>query len=371
MWEFERFCHALSDTHRKNQEAMTAVLGSLFVLSFELKAARISADDLKGRMSAIVAAMKEQTGKPLSGVARAARRYPEIDLYDTIISNDVTYDVLVKGMVNQEAIRSSLDRSRYFISVSDEPAWVTVWHYWDRTDDEFNAAFEKMTNQFAERQITVHGELLHVLGLLLFLARVGLLEPTTQDDVVAAGKEYIDDLYNQKRLEPLTEPSDVRFGGWGGLGICEQDTAEYRELLEYLGKKLQQVVEDSYPAKGSTLLEEMETDADLYLRRLCFTQSDDNLYPRIPILSFTDPDVFVTSFLAQPPAHQRTIMRAFKTRYEGGSLDRELAPERAWLTTVRTQLLAKAEGMTGIGKYGLSEFIRMNLTPVQEHDGKN
>src|SRR5262249_7931525 len=38
---------------------------------------------------------------------------------------------------------------------------------------------------------------------------------------------------------------------------------------------------------------------------------------------------------------------ALNRRYEGGSMDRELAPERTWVTTVRDKLLVKAEGMTG------------------------
>jgi hypothetical protein len=112
------------------------------------------------------------------------------------------------------------------------------------------------------------------------------------------------------------------------------------------------------------LLKEMETDADLYLRRLCFTQSGDNLYPRIPILSFIGPDAFVTSFMAQRPAHQRTIMRAFKGRYEGGQLGRELAPEQAWLQAVRDKLVKEAESMVGIGRYRLLEFVRLNIAPA-------
>lgn len=47
-------------------------------------------------------------------------------------------------------------------------------------------------------------------------------------------------------------------------------------------------------------------------------------------------------------------------------MDRELAPERTWVTTVRDKLLVKAEGMTGVGKYRLSEFIKSNITPIVE-----
>jgi hypothetical protein len=368
MWEFERLFCALSDKHRQNSAAMVAILGLLFTLSFELKAARISPEDLNSR-NAMTAAMAEHAGHAPAGITLASRRYPEVDLYDTILSNDALSEALTKGIVNQKAIRSSLDKSHYFIDASDEPAWVTVWNYFDRTDVQFETALENMIKQFDNRQIVIPGELLHVFGLGLFLARIEVIENSTQE-ILAKGKHYIDDLYTQKRLEPTNESNEVRFGGWEGLGICEQDTKEYREFFDYLTKKQQQVVVDAYPEKSEILMKEMEKDPDLFLRRICFTQSEDNLYYRIPILAYIDPDIFVTALLAQHPGHQHTLLRALERRYEGGGLDRDLASERTWLTAVRDKLQARADDMTGIAKYRLLNAIKLNIVPLLDQGGK-
>jgi len=72
--------------------------------------------------------------------------------------------------------------------------------------------------------------------------------------------------------------SEIRFGGYGGLGIHENETVEYRELFAYLQQKGRQALEASYPEKGILLLNEMKSDPALFFRRVCLTNSEDNIY---------------------------------------------------------------------------------------------
>lgn len=76
MWDFERFYAALLPEHWANGEAMATILRLLFVLSFELKAARITEQDiLTGRgMSARMIATFEKD-KPKTPIALAGDRY--------------------------------------------------------------------------------------------------------------------------------------------------------------------------------------------------------------------------------------------------------------------------------------------------------
>jgi hypothetical protein len=323
MWDFERFSRALSDVHRQNKEAMTALLRLIFALSLELKAGRIEPNDLRLRMKYLVAAtVKGGAETPLS---KFRQIYPEIDLYNPIISDEVLIDILVNGIVDEAAIRSCINKSRYFIRIADEPSWRTVWQWFERSDDEFAAALKKMEEQFIAREFSTPGEILHVFGLRLFLSRIELLGRSLAE-VTAEGKSYIDDLYAMKRLEPspLNDFSEVRFGGYDGLGIHEQGTPEYKELFAYLQQKQKQVSEDGFPEKALALLSEMETDPHLFFRRVCVTNDGDNVYYRVPVLASIDPDVFVFSILKSHPAHQRTIMMALHSRYEHGRLQNEL-----------------------------------------------
>jgi hypothetical protein len=353
---------------------MAVLFRLMFAFSFELKSGRIKSDVLKSRLTGIVEAMARRAGREAEAPSNfmiARERYPQIDLADSIISDQVLIDILVKGIVDDESIRSCLDNSRYFITASDEPVWRTVWHWLERTDDQIAKAYDKMERQFTAREFLSAGEILHVFGLRLFASNVGLLKKS-RADVVVEGKQYIDDLYAKKRLDGLPNDFDeVRSGGYGGLGIHENTTAEYRELFAYLETKGKKAVDDKYPEKGLALLKEMESDPRLFFRRVSLTNSQDNWYYDVPILASVDADVFVSSLLKLHPAQQRIIMMALHSRYEHGKLDRDLPSEKSWLVSVTQKLLDKAAKMTPIGKYRLLKNIDWHLTPVLKVEDKS
>ncbi len=366
IWDFERFFRALSGRHRRNADAAAALVELLFALSFEVKAGRLEPDDLVARLNGPPAkpADGEAAGPP-SRLAVARQRYPEIDLNHSILSDELLIDILFRGVVDEIAIRSCIDRSRYFVSAAEEPSWRTVWHWFERTDDEFGDAFAAMERQFAAREFSIPGEILHVFGLRLFLSRIGLLARPAQD-IVADGKQYVDDLYAAKRLKPLPNlsSSDVRMNGHGGLGIFENEAAEYQAMFAYLQEKRRRATEDGYPQSGLKLLDEMASDPKLYFRRLCLTEGDDNWFGKVPILSYIEPGRFVAVLLKQHPAHQRVIMSAFHARYEHGGLQGDLAAERTWLVVVRDKLIRRALAMPAIGRFRLLENVMDNIDPA-------
>jgi hypothetical protein len=96
---------------------------------------------------------------------------------------------------------------------------------------------------------------------------------------------------------------------------------------------------------------------------LCFTNSDQNLYPRVPILAVIRPSDFVDTVLAQPPINQRRIFQAFKVRYENGSLNGELKTEKTWLKEIHDLLLEEAKSLSPIASYRLDKNIEWNIAP--------
>jgi hypothetical protein len=107
----------------------------------------------------------------------------------------------------------------------------------------------------------------------------------------------------------------------------------------------------------------MAADPHLYYRRVCLTNSEDNLYYNIPILSAIKPDAFVSSVLQQSPSHQWVILKAFKLRYEHDDLKGRLAPEHPWLALVSKKLLQKAKRMPPKSKYQLTRCVELFIAP--------
>lgn len=368
MWDFERFYIALEDKHKRSDVAMTALLRLLFALSFELKAGRLSADDLLKRQFALVRSLmrsRREEGEPLP-ITSAQRRYSEIELGSTTLSDETLVNLLTKGIVASDQIRSELDASSFFITVADEPAWRTVWHAFERTDEEFDSALVEMERAFGAREFTAPGEILHVFGLRLWLSKVGLV-PQAVDDIVEQCKAYVDDLYASGRLELPSQRDDfseIRFSGYGGLGIHENETVEYRELYNHLRDKRQAAAVDRYPAIADDLLADVVKDPDIFFRRINLTADGPNEFYDTPILASLDPSKFVAALLDHHPARQRTALIALKARYEHGKLDRELAEERSWATDVRNRLRAEAEHRSPISRYRIRQNLSYTLDEV-------
>jgi hypothetical protein len=368
MWDFERFYTALDNKHQQNEQAMAALLKMLFALSFEIKAGNIKAADLNGRKYAILgsAINSRRESSQVPPIVIAQEKYGGVDLDDSTLSDDTLVDLLVKGIVDKEQIRSELDVSSYFITVADEPEWRTVWYAFDRTSEEFEHAFAEMERKFIARSYILTGEIQHVFGIRLWLSDIGVLIKS-RADVVAEGKAYVDDLYAFGKIEPSSEGDDypdVRAGGYGGLVIHEHATPEYQELYTYLHANRRRAGADRYPDLASKLLVEMQQDPDLFFRRLNVTNSEDNTFYRIPILAALNPDEFVAALLGLHPSSQRTILLALNVRYEHGQLDRDLPSERPWIETVRAKLVEVSASATPIVRYRLTHLIGRNLDPV-------
>jgi len=360
IWDFERLYVLLDEKHRANDGAMTTLLGLLFALSFEVKAGRLSSEDIMERQTNLLTAfMRRGADGEAPRIVEVDERYPMIRLDTDLLSDQTLVNVIVKGVVDKTRIRGELDESSYFVVVEQEPAWRTVWHSYERTEDEVNRALADMERTYAAREYTVTGEVLHVFGLRLWLSRIGAI-PDNREQVLADGRAYVDDLYARGVLEPIDPHGghfDMAFNAYGGLGFHEAESVEYRQLRDYLNEKRRATEADRRPAIAEELLVNMRDNPSLFLRRVCLTNHEDSKFYDIPVLASLDPARFVAVFLGLQPSGQRNAMIALKARYEHGRIDRDLLDERRWAIEVRNQIQVASEAMPPIPKDRLRQLL--------------
>jgi DNA polymerase III delta prime subunit len=358
MWDFERFYAALSPKHMADQQAMATLLHLLFVLSFEFKAARITEDDIiagRGTTAGLLAMFFADKQSP---IARAASRYPIVNIYDNVLSNELLIDYLVRGTVDEDAVRGELNASRFFVSVADEQSWRTICLSGERSDAEFDAAVSRMEEQFRQRAFTKDGEILHVLGLRLFLSDLGILQ-FSRADVVTQGKQYIDDVYAARKLEKpsFDEGNEGRYQEWDGLGIHEQHTDDYNVLFRHLVSATRRSVEDTYPERAKQLLSDMKSDTSSFYRQVALNLADGSGYIRVPVLAKMPVDDFVDTFLSLHPTDQSLAMWALRSRYEDGRLEQNLDAERPWIMAVHDTLGKRSPQLSAISRHRLGKLL--------------
>lgn len=354
---FERFYAAVDERHRADPQAMASLLRFLFALSFELRANRLAAHELVGRQAAHAAYRASGSTEPAPWIALAVDRYPGVDLTETAIPDEMLADILIKGFMDAEALRAALDVSSYFVTIAEEPAWRTLWHSFTRTTPDFVSALERIEEQFRRRAFVEPGEIMQVVGLRLWLARVGEL-PLSSNQVADEAMAYIDDLHGAGSLTPLVPGADEPGfdSGHQGLGFYERHSPEFREVADHLSERRRQVEVEQRPAKARDLLATLNADPEAFFRRLVLRDDPASL-ATIPVLATIEPREFIVRLLALHPAQQRTALMVFKPRYEGAGERQALFEEFGWLERVRTLMLSVAAGARPIERARLEANV--------------
>lgn len=358
MLDFDRLAGVMEPAHRRKTEAMGDIMPPYFALSFEMKVGRITAADV----TKIGAPDWSRVlgGGADSPQAKTAKRYPEVRFENAILGMKIIRDALFDSALDGPAIKDLIARSKYFLAAKDEPAWKALWYSMNRSEKEAQAALDTVEKQFKQRVFTHQGEILHVAALRLWLSRIGAIA-TPVADVVKECKAYIDAIYAEKKLDPRNSLSDVSGNpgdAYDGLGFMDRETAEFGEILSHLRAMEQKAEEDQYPAKVQELLGEMATNTDLFTRRLCLTNSKENIYAQVPILLWIKPEDFVARYMALPQEQRRNALIAFAQRYTYLHVAPRLAKELDWLDEVKKRLETEIAKLPAISRHALTGALK-------------
>lgn len=360
--DFERFYVGISDSYTNNKEAVACLMKILMAFGLELRAGRILEKDLRGRRQKL---FRYNTGKTdaedVPGIAMAQNRYPEIDLTDSVLSDDTLVDVLVKGIVDRTKISFDLDQSVFFVRYEEEPSWKKVWHFRDRTENEVISAISDLEQKFKEREYLVPGELLQIIGIRIFLARTGELGGDVKE-VVESCKAYIDDV--KERLSPSFGDEEDDWldmqRGFSGLSYYSSDDQDFLMLRKQLQETWVDAKVRKYPCIAKELMTMLGCDAVKFCSCMAWSSGSDNRYVDIPVLSYVPIDDFVETLLSLHPREQRSVLASLRARYEHGQLAAALQAEHDWIKGVLDALLNAVDGYSAMGR----QRVRDLLVPI-------
>jgi hypothetical protein len=363
MWDFERVYAVIGPSHRSNDDAMRHLLKLLFVLYFEYKSGFLSVDDLAFRQSKSWEGLFNNE-KPISPLRKANDKYSGFYIYDSILSDDVCLDILVRGIVDSGTIAFSLNESSWFVS-TNEPSWVTVWRAFERPDADVEAAAEDMIKTFEARGYKITGEMMHVFGLMLRLGDIGV-SGRNRLQTVSDCKKYIDDLRAQNELEGPKDyiQDDVRHGSYRSLGFSENETAEFRELWVYLNEQRKQAEEDRYIDQAKGLIELMKASPYDFVNQIAYGRDGTALYANRPVLASIDPADFADEMIGLEPIAFREVLLGLGARYDHAKLaeGRELEAERDWAHGLEAALLNKASMLGLFARERISKNVEWILS---------
>jgi hypothetical protein len=366
IWDFGRLAEQLTEAHSSNNELMSSILDSFMLLSFEYKAGRLSQAEvaLTGSASTFSVLGKgsatDQTWKELR------RRYPNSAVDHRVFDGALWTDVLVHGFLDQAALRKACDESR-FVAGKDVPSWKRLWDVWSESDDDAAALIADVRAKFKRREYTVPGELMHVVGLHVWMAKSAFTDLTLPEFIVEA-KRYVDDLYAAGTIA-----GGIPLGGsdsFSGLGIQQRETAEFAEIKEYYKAQRDKFQREQLPVDASQLLSELRCNPRAFIEKVCFTNGGNYVYRDIPVLAAMNIQDCAAALVALSGRDQQAVFSSIKERYDHGSLDGTLASERPWLVQLRERLLTIAATRTGFARFRIERMVQWSfsflLDPTEE-----
>lgn len=364
MADFERVLTSLEERHYNHTGVMRHLIRLFFALSFEFRSGRIIADDLRNRLDKIVAGMVgEKNPTPMSD---ASSRYSGVELNDTILPDETLIDVLVRGVVNAEEVKSAVNSSSWFIQ-GDEPSWRSVWYSYERDDEATALAATAMMEDFRNRKFERSGELLHLFGQMLSLSDIGVIR-RNRKTVTKECKRYIDDLRGAGRLEPILRRHEdgINFGAYGGLGFSQIETDEFKSLANYLSEQRKQAEIGRFSEEARRLANLALTDVNEFTSEIAFGSDRIATFAEVPVFMKLDASIFAGEIVKLPPWQFREVLLAFSIRYDMGALSTRLADERPWAEELERQIILKANKLNLFGRDRVKKMLQWSLTKELE-----
>ena len=366
MWDFEKVARHLAQRHWDKGEAIAKMLKGLLAISMEHRAGKLDQKILTSLIGdKIRRLLRTQNGTPKDRVAKIERRYLQVDFDDICLNADVLGSVLLRGEADPKAIVAAIDASRDFAAVGSQPLWLRAMLSFNVDEDEAASIAAEVEKAFADTAVRERGELMHMFGIRLWFADIGMIK-RTRAEVVTDGLAYLADLERTGLIaDRLGEPRMFgRDNSFGGYRVLEAETPEYLQLANAYAEAVQRVEEAKYSEIAEELLHRLPTDPDEVLLDMVVNKVRQSPYYNWPVLAAIPAADFVKRLISWDARTQTNALQLLNGRHElhhGG----DLKTERVWLADVERQLKAALNGLPPMTRHRLSAGIQHNLTPLE------
>lgn len=366
IWDFEKIARHLEERHWANEQATVKLLKGVFAITMEHRAGELDESVLNRLLESWLGrALRKQREQPKDAADLIDERYPQVDFDDVCLSADILAAVVLRGEVDPVGIRQAIDASCNFAPVEEQPLWLRAWQILRKDDATAEAIVKEVEDAFSSHSVHAEGELMHLLGLRLWFATIGL-GSYTRDQVLAEGLRYIQHLEGSGFISVQfdMERTFDRFGSFNSHRVFDAETSEYRQLANaYRDARLRQE-QSKYLNVALSLLERLPDNPDeVLLDTVPNNVRSAPFYDR-PVFAAIPPRHFVSCLLDWDPQVQSSTIELLHGRHE---LKRgpEIEIERQWLHEVDRLLTEAVPDLQPLSRYRLQSLIDEKLAPLR------
>ena len=271
LWDFERIWEVLTPEQQAKSVAMQELLTLVCAAALELRSGRLAESDF-------------QFVRPASSMDETKKRYPTVRFDSALLDADTIRDCVLRSRVSKVRVQKQLASHPYFANDGQViPSWRALWLSFQVSPDKQDELVEKFEDDFDARSFEDQGVIYHVIGLGLWLARLGY--PNWLDaEIESKVQRYVVDLYS-RRSPSLEEASEREMSdesmGTDGLGYRESENPRFRALVKYEREQRTAWRKQGYPAIAAYLLQLANADGQAFCERCASPMRDRRSLPAL------------------------------------------------------------------------------------------
>lgn len=283
-----------------------------------------------------------------------------------ILDKSTWNDIVINNIIDDEKISENLE-TNYFSYKKEKPEWYKLWHYYELNNIEFlnilNSTITKLENLKYEH----FGEVFHVVCAALYFNQQ-FPTPHNSEEIKIMGDKNIE--YICKKMDRLELNNYIKFedkdhwGGYSYLG-CSQD--DIKSFIEESIEKIKEFKNSRIKEEADELFKLLNENSKLFIRKICLTNSSDNIYYNVPVLCEIPPENFSNTLVGLKFDDVKKVLSALDTRYSvDRSIIEDILVEKEWLNKVLEHLTYIANQKTGIEKYSIQSVLIDRISGIQK-----
>lgn len=353
--DVERITHLMTDKYLKNEDFLRVFYQQMLIFSMEYRGGGIKYKEFDS-------IGETNWGLMFGGVKKTSkfddivRKYSSPVLSDKILTGEVWRELICDGKVT-DTFFSQLNTSRFFRD-NDAPAWRYLWSYQELTESVLNEQSLIVRNNFFSRKITLLGELLMTVSILIELARNRFINDNV-GEITTEAKIQIDSYFNNLSPEEIQEEYRNSYRNelqaFCGMVFLNANGDFFKVITEYVRHAKQKRFEASLPEFARQFRDELENGHLTLISELSpSTKRKLNIYS-LSFLHWVESDVFIKNYIRLEPVIMRRLNCSLLGRYSDANNIRTLREELSWLNSL------KFEAQKFIGKPGCSAYDMFHL----------
>jgi hypothetical protein len=346
--------YTLIDTEISKNPALMRHLLQLFTLiSMEIYAGAIKVSDLSKHLGSdyFLELAAEKVDGEIERNKRISGKYT-ININETLLEVADWQQWFSKGILDSKKINGTLIHSSY-LQQQNTPDWKKLLHLFDLDQAEFEKLQQSVWLSFKNFEINIVGEILHVVGLFLYLSNKGLIKQSDVD-ILKIAESIVTEL-SERSLFNTSDSYDID-DSYDGFVFYSHESQQFKDFILFLLEQSELYQSKVLECKAPQVIDAMKNDLKKFKELMCGTKDRSNSFAYKSILNQLEDGVFLDALESLPNTNKKEVFRVLGARYKG-QLSTSMNQEREWMIKVQKEITSKFKTVNTIDSLVMMKFV--------------